>query len=75
MAIPLPRNIAALAILMMTNDALITPLSITQRYSDPMSMICLLECLRCRPKERFRLVHDGFNTIEELVNHYGDDVD
>ena len=75
MAIPLPANIAALTALMTTDETLVTPLSITQRYSDPMSMLCLLERLGCGPKERFRLVHDGFNTIEELVNHYGDDVD
>ena len=75
MAIPFPANIGALTTLVETDDTLVTPLSITARYSDPMSMLCLLERLGCGPKERFRLLHDGFNTIESLVNHYGDDID
>ena len=75
MALAIPANIAALTALVETNELIVAPLSITARYSDQMAFLCLLENLGCGPKERFRMLHDGFNSMQSLVVHYGDDVD
>ena len=40
-----------------------------------MAFLCFLETTGCGPKEKFRLLHDGFDSMESLVDHYGDDVD
>lgn len=75
MAAAIPANIAALNALVATNNALVIPLTISERYSDQMAFLCLLERLGCSAKERFRLLHDGFDTMETLVDHYGNDID
>ena len=75
MAVALPTNVAAMNALVATNILHPPGLSITQRYSDPMSMLCLLEQLGCNSKERFRLLHDRFASMSDLVNHYGEDID
>lgn len=75
MATAIPVNIAQLNAIVATNNALVAPLTISERYSDPMAFMCLLERLGCSNKERFRLLHDGFDTMETLIDHYGDNVD
>jgi hypothetical protein len=75
MAVAIPANIAALNVLVATNNALVNPLTIGQRYRDQMAFLCLLERIGCGEKERFRLLHDGFDTMQSLVDHYGDKID
>ena len=75
MAIVIPANINAMTALVATDPTLVTPLSITERYSDQMTLLCLLERLGCGTKEKFRLLHDGFTSMESIVDHYGEDID
>jgi hypothetical protein len=75
MAVAIPANIGAMTALVEPNPEILAPLSISERYEHPMAMLCLLDRLGCGPKERFRLLHDGFDTISSLVNHYGGDVE
>ena len=75
MAIVIPANITALTALVETDPTLVEPLSITERYSNRMTLLCLLERLGCGPKEKFRLIHDGFTSMESIVDHYGEDID
>ena len=75
MAVAIPANIAALTALVEPDPLVADQLNITERYISPMCMLCILDTLGCGPKERFRLLHDGFDTLESLVNHYGENVD
>ena len=75
MVITIPANIATLTALVEIDPTLVTPLTVTQRYEDRMAFLCLLERTGCGPKEKFRMLHDGFESMESLVDHYGEDVD
>ena len=50
-------------------------LTITQRYSDRNAFLCMLHRIRCDFKERFCLLHDGFDNMESLVAHFNDNID
>ena len=75
MVVVIPVNAAAMAIRVDVIPANVAPLTITQRYDDEMAFLCLLDRLGLGVKERFRLLHDGFDSIHALVDHYGDNVD
>ena len=75
MVVVIPANAAAMAIRVDVIPANVAPLTITQRYDDEMAFLCLLDRLGLGVKERFRLLHDGFDSIHALVDHYGDNVD
>ena len=49
-------------------------LSITERYTDQNAFLCMLQQIGCDVKERFRILHDAFNTIESLVDHFNADI-
>ena len=73
MALPIPANGQAMAALVAHNDATAAALTITQRYSDQNALLCLLDRIGCGYPEKFRILHNGFNSIQTLVEHYGDD--
>ena len=75
MALPIPADIAAMEVVVATNQPAADALTITDRYSDQNAFLCMLSRTGCGTKERFRLLHDGFNTIESLVGHFNDDID
>jgi hypothetical protein len=74
MALLIPTNEAAMLDLVDPNQEEANLLSITQRYSDPNAFQCMLARIGCDVKERFRIIHDGFDTIESLVDHFNDDI-
>lgn len=75
MALLIPTNEAAMLDLVDPNQEEANLLSITQRYSDPNAFQCMLARIGCDVKERFRIIHDGFDTIESLVDHFNDDIE
>ena len=75
MAIPIPADVAAMQVIVAVNQPAADLLAITQRYSDQNVFLCMLSCIGCDVKERFRFLHDGFNTMESLVEHFNDDID
>ena len=75
MAIPVPANDAAMQVAMTTNAAASAALDIDVRFSNENSFLCLLERMGCGHKERFRIRHNGFDTAESFVHHYGDKID
>jgi hypothetical protein len=75
MAIPIPADVAAMQVIVAVNQPAADLLAITQRYSDQNVFLCMLSRIGCDVKERFRFLHDGFNTMESLVEHFNDDID
>ena len=75
MALPIPANAAAMQALVGHNDANAAALSITDRYSDQNTLLCLLNRIGCDYRNKFRMLHNGFNTVQSIVDHYGDDID
>jgi hypothetical protein len=53
----------------------IAPLTILQRYDDHQAFLCLLMDIGVDVKERYRLGADGFLSLRNLVDYFGDDVD
>ena len=70
MALPIPNDIAAMQLAVAFNQAEVDSLTITQSYTNKNAFLCMLDCIGCEYKERFRLLHDGFNTIKTLVDHF-----
>ena len=75
MAINIPANEADMAIIVATDQVQADLLTITQRYSDQNAFLCMLERIGCGVKERFRLLHDGFDNMQSLVDHFNDDIE
>lgn len=53
MAVAIPANAAAMQALVVHDDVAAAALSITDRYSDQNTFLCLLNCLGCGYKEKF----------------------
>jgi hypothetical protein len=75
MALDIPRDEAEMTLIVATNQAQADTLTITQRYSDQNTFLCMLERIGCGIKERFRLLHDGFDNMQSLVDHFNDDIE
>lgn len=75
MPIAIPADLAALTTVVTATEAAVEALSITQRYSSQTAFMYLLEQIGCDPKESFRLLHDGFDSIESLVSLYETDIE
>ena len=75
MAVAIPANAAAMQALVAHNDANALALSITDRYGDQNTFLCLLNQIGCDYRNKFRMLHNGFNTIQTIVDHYGDDIE
>ena len=73
--IQIPANLNAMTNLVATNQANSDALNVTQRYSDQNSLLLLLERLGCGVRERFRILHNGFNSAEAIIDHYGSDME
>jgi hypothetical protein len=74
MALPIPANEPAMAIIVDADRPAALLLSIRERYQDRNSFMCLLDTIGLAVKERFRMLHDGYDDIETLVNHYANDI-
>ena len=74
MALPIPMNERSMAIVVDTDHPAALLLSIRERYQDRNSFMCLLDTIGLDVKERFRMLHDGYDDIEKLVNHYANDI-
>lgn len=75
MALQIPVSDAAMQALVAPNQPEADALPISDRYLDRNAFLCMLERVGCGVKERFRLLHDGFDSMEALVSHFGDDLD
>ena len=75
MAVPIPANQQAMMDVVAHDDVAAAALSITQRYGDGNALLCLLDRLGCGYSEKFRILHNGFDSVQTLVDHYGDDID
>lgn len=56
-----------------TNLAALGGMSITDVYYDTMAAQVLLETIGVEPRERARLLSDGFTSVEDMISHYSDD--
>ena len=74
-AVNIPADLAVMQVIVTGNQPAADALTITARYSDQNAFMCMLDRIGCDTKEKFRLLHDGFNTMEQLVDHFMDDID
>ena len=74
MALPIPMNEGSMRLIVETDQPAASLLSIRERYQNRNSFMCLLETIGLDVKERFRMLHDGYDDIETLVNHYANDI-
>ena len=70
MALPIPNTEAAMDIVVEHNAITAAQLTITERYRNQNALLCMLEDIGVGVKEKFRLLHDGYNTMETIVNNY-----
>ena len=70
MALLIPNDIAAMQLAVAFNQAEVDSLTITQSYTNKHAFLSLLDRIGCKYNERFWLLHDGFNTIKMLVDHF-----
>ena len=75
MALQIPVNNIELTEAVAFEAVLAGQLSITQRYSDTNAFLCLLTEIGLGEKERFRMLHDGYDSMEVLVDNYANDVE
>ncbi len=54
---------------------IISNLSITEKFNSAAGMVYLLMLSGARPRERNRIIDDGFNAISTLLLHYENDVE
>jgi hypothetical protein len=61
-----------MALPILNTEAAVTAaqLTIIERYRNQNSLLCMLENIGLGTKEKFRLLHDGYNTMETIVNYY-----
>jgi hypothetical protein len=52
----------------------IEDLNISELYQDPMAFQVMLDNIGVPERERARITNDGFSTMNELVDHYANDV-
>ena len=70
MALPIPNSESAMVILVQHNAVTAGHLTTTERYKNQNSLLCMLDNIGLDTKEKFRLLHDGYNTMEKIVNNY-----
>ena len=70
MALPIPNSEAAMVIVVEHDAETALQLTITERYRNQNSLLCMLDNIGLDIKEKFRLLHDGYNTMETIVNNY-----
>ena len=70
MAVPIPASEAAMQAVVDYDQGLADALTITDRYSDENAFMCMLNRIGCGYKERFRMLHDGFDSMQSLVEHF-----
>ena len=75
MVVSIPSNAAAMQALVAHDNVAAAALTISQRYNDENAFLCLLNTLGCGYQERFRILHNGFTSMHDLIQHYGDDID
>ena len=69
MALAIPATNIELTQAVAFDAILVAQLSITQR-----TFLCLLTEIGLGEKERFRMLHDGYDSMEVLVDNYANDV-
>ena len=70
MTLPIPTTDAAMQNVVAFNPANAAVLSIADCYDNNNAFLFMLDRIRCGFKERFRLLHDGFDSVESLVEHF-----
>ena len=75
MVVSIPSNATAMQALVAHDNVAATALTISQRYEDENAFLCLLNTLGCGYQEKFRMLHNGFSSMYDLIQHYGDDID
>lgn len=75
MSVSIPANDTAMQDQVSFSQPDADALTITQRLSNTNAFLCMLHRIGCGFKERFRLLHDGFDSMQALVDHFGDDID
>lgn len=75
MALEIPANDAAMAIIVAVQQEDVNAMTVQQRYTSRAALLCLLARIGCGVKERFRVLHDGFNTISDIVELYSENTD
>jgi len=56
------------------DEAVLLPLSITDRYSANMGLIYIFEELQLGENERLRIINDGLTSVERIVHQYNYDI-
>ena len=56
------------------NAATLNPLTITERYEHEMGLIHIMDAAGVRQRERLHVIEDGFESVDELISHYANDV-
>ena len=75
MAVEIPANVVAMQALVAHNLFAANALTITQRYNNRNVFLCLLDTIGCGYQEKFRLLHNEFSSMQDLVQHYGDNIE
>jgi hypothetical protein len=75
MALEIPDNEAQMANIVEPLPLVVDELTITEKYTSRDAFLCLLDTIGCGVKERFRLLHDGFNSIRDIIDLYNDNID
>jgi hypothetical protein len=75
MALEIPANDAAMARIVELNQEDVQVMSIQERYTSRDALLCLLARIGCDIRERFHALHDGFNSINDIVDLYGNNTD
>ena len=75
MALSIPATDVAMQNEVDFDQAQIDAMSITNRYSHKEALLCMLDNIGCGYKEKFRLLHDGFDSMKAIVDHFQGDID
>ena len=75
MALPIPATDGAMQVVVGFNQGLADALNIADCCSDRNAFMCMLNRIGCDYKERFRLLHDGFDSMQSLVDHFQGDIE
>ena len=70
MALPIPNSESLMFDVVEHDNLASLLLTTTERYEDQNSLLCMLDNIGLDTKEKFRLLHDGYNTMEKIVNNY-----
>ena len=70
MALPIPNSESLMFDVVEHDNLASLLLTTTERYEDQNSLLCMLDNIGLDTKEKFRLLHDGYDTMEKIVNNY-----